>query len=560
MSSTPIDGSLASDATTPSSLPAADMHTEGIQTTDSIVLGGAQASPHHPLALDPEGNGFWGRIDQLSFRFADRLNPILVKECRQALKSRGFLIAFFLLLFATIVWSVMGIVWSAPDVYYLPSGTTLLAGYYFLMAIPILGLVPLGAARSLAGELEGDTFELLSITKLSSTQIVRGKFGSAVLQMMLYFAAVVPSLAFSYLLRGVSLLDIAMFLVAIGTGGLLIVAFAQMLAPLMNGFFGQSFITIVLIISIIIVQWTVAAICLGGVLAANMSGEIEAWFATAAIVAMLLTFVVQFMMVAAAQIAPVTENRSTPIRKWMLFQQALWLTVSLGACVYYEAYEPMNFALFVATTFWLFVGTILLAENPELSPRIRRDLPSTMATRSIKSGLVPGPSSGYLLALTATAAASITFGLFGLFVSTSDRMIQPLLMGLLCTGYLASYLGLTRLICLPLRRFGPIRMPLTLSVLLLLLLGSMLLPSILNVALFGTLPGRYNDLQIFNWFWTLIEAFDGDLPAYLPLGPFMFGSFVTLVNFLFLKDMYAYRRVAVPQRVLDEEASLQMSS
>ena len=41
----------------------------------------------------------------------DRLNPILVKETRQALKSRQFIITFMLLL--TVAWliSVFGTIW-----------------------------------------------------------------------------------------------------------------------------------------------------------------------------------------------------------------------------------------------------------------------------------------------------------------------------------------------------------------------------------------------------------------------------------------------------------------
>lgn len=64
----------------------------------------------------------------------------------------------------------------------------MLYGYFLVLSIPLIVVVPFSAFRSLAAEREDGTFELISITALAR-QIVGGKLGSAILQMLVYFSA-----------------------------------------------------------------------------------------------------------------------------------------------------------------------------------------------------------------------------------------------------------------------------------------------------------------------------------------------------------------------------------
>src|SRR5207249_508771 len=126
----------------------------------------------------------WARVEALLDRLGDRLNPILVKEARQAMKSRQFVVTFSLLLLGGWLWTVLFIAAGVPAIYYAPVGTGVLRGYFLVLSVPLLIVVPYAAFRSLAGEWEDGTFELLSITALSARQIVTGKLASAALQMM----------------------------------------------------------------------------------------------------------------------------------------------------------------------------------------------------------------------------------------------------------------------------------------------------------------------------------------------------------------------------------------
>ncbi|MBI3462847.1 MAG: ABC transporter permease, partial [Planctomycetes bacterium] len=115
----------------------------------------------------------------------DRINPILVKETRQALKSRQFLVTFLLLLVASLLVSFGGVAIVGPDLGYRSAGVGFFIAYYAVLAFAVFVVVPFGAYRSLASEQEERTFELLSITTLRPRQIVAGKLLSAVVQMFI---------------------------------------------------------------------------------------------------------------------------------------------------------------------------------------------------------------------------------------------------------------------------------------------------------------------------------------------------------------------------------------
>ena len=177
----------------------------------------------------------WHRLDRWLTYLGDFLNPILVKETRQALKSRQFTASFWLVLLFAAGWSFVGISLLMPQVYYLPSGRYMLTGYFIILCIPLLLVVPFSAFRSLATECEDGTYELLSITSLSARQIVTGKLGSAILQMTVYYAALAPCIAFTYLLRGMDIATIAILLVGTFLMSILFSCVGLVFAGVTNG-------------------------------------------------------------------------------------------------------------------------------------------------------------------------------------------------------------------------------------------------------------------------------------------------------------------------------------
>src|SRR4051794_41795711 len=73
---------------------------------------------------------YWTKLEAVLDRLGDRLNPILVKEARQAMKSRQFVVTFSLLLICGWLWTVLFIVAGLPAVYYAPAGPGGVVGYF----------------------------------------------------------------------------------------------------------------------------------------------------------------------------------------------------------------------------------------------------------------------------------------------------------------------------------------------------------------------------------------------------------------------------------------------
>lgn len=527
-------------------------------------LGGDDTSTaYHPLALDPEESGIWGWMDRVGERISGWLNPILIKEARQSLKSRQFIATFFLLLLASCVWTVLGIVFNAPDVYYVPSGETLLAGYYFVLAIPLIGMVPLAAHRSLAAEIDDDTFEMLVITRLSAMRIVMGKLNSAMLQMMVYFAAIVPCLAFSYLLRGVNLPTIALLIGVVFFAALLLTTFSLMLATLAPNRAGQTLAMLGVLVVIFFAELLSATFCMEVVLGSNMGDPADVVMFTIITGMIGGSCMVIFVKAAAARIAPVTENRSTGLRWVMFIQQLVWIASITFLVLWYEELEPLNFGIMVVGGYWLLMGTLMLSESPELSPRVQRDLPKTFAGRALLTWFNPGPGTGFVFAICSGTVAALVMGLFGVMVGGREPRTDSLTFSLIMVGYLTTYLGITRLIVMPLTRYFGRNLVVPLATLASVMGIAAITPLVLSVLTTGAPPYSYQNLEAIDWAWTLVEAFDNSYSTALAFMIVIAGVCVMVINLALLFREFRYRRIASPQRVVEvdlEKAELEKAN
>lgn len=162
------------------------------------------------------------KFDALLDRVGSRLNPIVVKEVRQAVRSRLVIGVFFalLLIFALIALFVSWFV--ATDLINLNSynsgygsgyyrRSTLGGGMIFFMwiygviAFATLFFVPAYAGFRIGFERSGQDPDLLFITSLKSGSIIRGKASVAALLSLFFISAALPFMAFAYLLRGIDI-------------------------------------------------------------------------------------------------------------------------------------------------------------------------------------------------------------------------------------------------------------------------------------------------------------------------------------------------------------------
>lgn len=151
-------------------------------------------------------------IDWLD-RFSDRINPVLVREVRQVVKSRGFVASFLLMLAVCWLMLMYAIVQIGDGFAYGDPGRPLFGVFTGLLNLALCLIVPLSVFHCMAAEFVDEAFESLIVTTLSAERIVWGKLQTAFLQMAAYYSAGAPFLTFAYLAGGVGMLDVLIALI-----------------------------------------------------------------------------------------------------------------------------------------------------------------------------------------------------------------------------------------------------------------------------------------------------------------------------------------------------------
>jgi hypothetical protein len=523
----------------------------------------------------PASLGVWKQIDRALQWAGDHLNPILVKEARQALKSRQFLVTFSLLLVCAWIWTFMGVAIAGPDIYYTAQGTDLFIGYYFMLAFALFVIVPFGAFRSLAAEQEDRTFGLLSITTLNPRQIVSGKLGSAVLQMLIYLSSITPCLAFTYMLRGIDLPSILIILFYSFLGSLGLSVLAILAATISTERHWQVVYSVLLLVGLLFALWMGMAATVGTL--TEMTGMFhwdEFWPVNGGIISAYGGYFLLCFFAAAAQLTFSTDNRATRLRIVMLGQQLVfigwiaWMWIALS---------PRDGDGFVMVTFivlgvhWYAMGALMTGESPQLSSRVTRNLPQSFLGRMFLTWFNPGPGTGYMFAL-ANMLGAMVLGLGALVVvemvwasqwGRAMKIDTCAVVGGVMISYLAFYLGLGLLLVRLLRKFAHVPLFLTLLLQVLLLMLFTFVPLIIHMMSPGLRHLDYMILHVLNPFWTMTELADRPLSGSSLWGveavyivPIL-AMIVFVLNLPSVAREVARVRIDRPKRVAEEDAHLE---
>ncbi len=540
-------------------------------------------SPAHPDATrEPPANGLraaggktfgwsaaaWDPIERSLVRIGDHLNPILVKETRQALKSWQFTLTFVLLLATCWVVTIGGMAWIGPSIYYSAAGSTMLLAYYVILAALLVVFVPFSAFRSLTAEREDNTYELLSITTLRPRQIIGGKLGSSVAQMLVYFSAIAPCLAFTYLLRGVDLPTIVMLLVYTFLLSLGLSLIGLLIAALRVQRFGQVFLAVSFVVFLLQSLWSATAIAfeliMGGY---GVIRDSDFWIANLAFATAYVTTFALAYFAASALVSFPSENRSTPLRLVMLVQQTAWIGWAAYGwiSVDYEN-EALYIAAMFATLYWYVMGTLLTGERSEMSQRTRRQLPKSRVGRTLFSWLYPGPACGFMFvtanlsAVAVLCLAVLAYNRLAPSASPGWQNVEIIESVVIAWSYVVAYLGLGRLAIAALRRVAKVTMLASVLIHLLLLLAGSGIPMTIQLLSVDLRNAGYTLLQITSPIYTLHTVIDTGLPsdASAPLIIVPGAALcVLLLNMPGVVRELRQVRVAAPQRVLEDEADLQ---
>ena len=306
------------------------------------------------------------------------LNPMLLRELRQGLRSKVFL-AVFLLLQGAMMFSML--IALAASLNPSDSSARGMADFFFWVTVlvPLLLTLPLKGSVAISGEVKSGTLELLFLTRLSAWHTVLGKWTAIIGQSLLVVSALLPYSFMRYYLGGNDILaELGFLLQALMLSGLLAAALIALSAfsggmvkggVLLGGF-----------------TWaTIAAFSVPEVRETVIHALFGSWQGPFAAIGLWAIMIIFFLQVGAAKIAPPAENYS--LRKRLLGLVFLLglpgLITTLGG--------PDLAGLIAGLVFSLLVSQEALLENtiPLRSLYHRRGLPPVIDS-IVRYFLTPG--------------------------------------------------------------------------------------------------------------------------------------------------------------------------
>ena len=362
-------------------------------------------------AISPTGvKGLRGVMSLLD----DRLNPIVVKELRQAVQGRflaGILIFFLALQLLTLGIFLLNRGISSIDLVggesYGQEVFAILAGILFFA---VIFCIPVYAAVRIYSERAGDQMALFFLSTLAPHRIVLGKLLSNLVLSLLLFSACLPYLSFTYYLRGI---DLPTVFVALATGLLASVAAIQgaiFLASLPVSRLLRVLIGLAGLFSLMILFLSVLglAMAMGDSGVGSLLTSWEFWRPALAVLAFgTLIFGLAFSLTVAI-VTHVAANRARPVR---IYSLAAWL--ASGAAIAYACLahsERELAAVWLTLVLSLLAGSLLTAicGRDRMSSRVRGEIPASPIGRAVSFFLFSGSAnglafSGLLIALTVAA-------------------------------------------------------------------------------------------------------------------------------------------------------------
>jgi hypothetical protein len=380
-------------------------------------------------------------------RLGDRINPIVVKETRQAVNSR--LVAAFLLLFLTVQFVVMLLMITTREFadtndLNLRPGRDMFTFVQGILLGTCMVLIPALTGVRLAVERSDVNVDLLFISSLTPRAVIAGKLFAAGALALLIFSACAPFMAFAYVMRGLDVPTILLVLTADYLAVLLTTALALFLASLpanrglriflgVGGFFAMCYI--------------------GAGLLALSSGFLrfgfgfdtaswEFWLGCAGIVALVFGVIGIFFVWSVALISPPAANRALGVRVYTL---GFWIATALGFGIWslhVGRPEPMLFWGFIGCALFSLQMIIASCERDAWGIRVARRIPRRVILRVPAFLFYSGSAGGLLFGVIGAALSVIGLAVWYQIVpsgSPPDVQERPVTIAGLIAGYTYCY-------------------------------------------------------------------------------------------------------------------------
>jgi len=391
----------------------------------------------------------------LTARLDDGLNPIVIKELRQAVNGKfvaAVLMLFLVISVIAIVIAMMNLDGSGD----MDAGAGVLLGLQGIVIGTCLLFLPLYAAGRLAGEYNDSNIDLMFITTIKPRAIIWGKLLSTSIVALLIYATCMPFMTLTYLLRGVDLPSIFMVL-GFGLGSVIGAAQLAIFAACVTTTRGFR---VLLGLGLLASLGGIFGMTMGGSVtivqfgAASFGTATEFWAIVGTYVAFLIAAILLLYTWSVALISPPMSNRMLPVRLTML---GVWLVMSAITWTWIFSSPDDEPAIAWASMSACYFGLMVLisiCERTEWSPRILKTLPESGPARLFRflfySGAAGGIGLACLMLAVTMVALVVQSGLAGL-VLDEEFFIVPIGLFLYCycygmTGMFVRRMGLSNIV------------------------------------------------------------------------------------------------------------------
>jgi hypothetical protein len=336
--------------------------------------------------------------EPLTVRISDWLNPIVVKELRQAVQSRFVVAALLILLTIQIATVGIYLLASRDPLNNFDAGRTVFMLLFgILLAVGML-FVPLYTGVRLAAERSETNLDLLFITTIKPRSIISGKLLAAVTLASLIFSACLPFLTFTYFLRGIDLPSMA---VVLALGFVVVVLCSQMAIfvaclPINRAFkFMLGMLMLFFFTSGYFATMAGSSDMLSSGVGSRL-GEADFWQWVGIFALNFAGLLGLLFVLSVAMITPPSANRALPVRLYLTILWMLGAAAALTGSQVERTHDPVIFwqaAFNVIFALSLFVS---VSERDRAGRRVLRDLPHSGLKRPLAFFLFSGSASGLL--------------------------------------------------------------------------------------------------------------------------------------------------------------------
>jgi hypothetical protein len=370
------------------------------------------AAPAAALPRSPDA------LDRLGEWIGERINPIVVKETRQGLRTRAFWIFFTLMLVACVIISLV----AATNTGGWPSrGRIFFSAYDVCLGLVQFFVVPYSAYRSMARERDEETWALLTLTGLGPRKILRGKVACFTLQGALYTSAAAPFLLFSYYLNGIDLPTIVVVMIAGVVWQVLLTSLCVSLATLAASRLMRGALHFVVLGLLFQSTWLGLAMMVGAVeeMRSIMTSSTARITALGLLFA-LVTWAVLLYEAAAARMSLLTESYARGPRIALLVQLAgIMAMFAWGAIDAYD-HDYVFLGSIVCSAHLFVVGIFLVSDHDGMTRALRLKKPKV-------SLLEPGAVRGFRFVMLLFVLIAAVFGGLAMKLDADHRVLSLVL-------------------------------------------------------------------------------------------------------------------------------------